>query len=427
MALRILVVGSGGREHALCWRIRRDRPEAELFCAPGNAGIAELATVVPIAADDIDGLLRWSIESRPSLVVIGPEDPLARGLVDALRRESIPAFGPTAAAARIESSKAWTAWLLSKHGVPAPESVTFDDAGLALDSVRDRPGPAVVKADGLAMGKGVTVCQSVAQAEDAIRACMVDREFGEAGARVVIQERLTGQELSVFAISDGVRHEIVGAARDYKRARDGDRGPNTGGMGSYTPVPDAPPELIDRISREIVGPTLQALRSEGVPYTGALYAGLMLTADGPKVFEFNCRFGDPEAQALLPTAKGDLVEAMSAAAAGELRPGSLAPGDRAAVAVVVASGGYPGGYETGFPIHGLDAVPDDVLVFHAGTERRGDECVTSGGRVLAVVGQGEAIEDARTAAYQAAGGIGFEHAFFRTDIAAAGLPVGAAA
>ncbi len=424
--MKILVVGSGGREHALCWRIRRDRPEAELFCAPGNAGIVGLATPVPIAAGDIDGLLRWSIESRPNLVVIGPEDPLVHGLVDALRRESIPAFGPTAKAARIEASKAWTASLLSKYSVPAANSMSFDDPDLAREYIRGRPGPAVVKADGLAMGKGVAVCESVGEAEDAIRACMVDRVFGEAGARVVIQERLTGQELSVFAISDGVTHEIVGAARDYKRAQDGDRGSNTGGMGSFTPVPDAPPELVDRISREIVGPTLRALRSEGVPYTGVLYAGLMLTADGPKVFEFNCRFGDPEAQVVLPTIKGDLVSAVSSAAAGELRPGSLEPGDRAAVAVVVASGGYPGAYETGFPIRGLDGVPDDALVFHAGTERRGHTFVTSGGRVLTVVGRGEAIEDARTAAYEAAGDISFEHSFFRSDIAAAGVPAVAA-
>ena len=347
MGMKILVVGSGGREHALCWRVRADRPDAGLYCAPGNSAIAGIATTVPLAADDIPGLLDWSVANRPDLVIVGPEDPCALGLVDRLAEAGIRAFGPSAAATRLESSKAWTTELLDRAGVPIPDSAIFDTPADAHDFVDDAVDPLVVKADGLALGKGVLVCDTPDEAHAAIDAIMVQRQFGDAGASVVIQERCYGPELSVFAICAGTSFRIIGSARDYKRAYDDDRGLNTGGVGAYSPVADADEALLQDVADRIIGPTLQAAADAGCPFTGVLYAGLMLTADGPVVIEFNIRFGDPEAQVILPTMRGDLVAAMLAAIDGDVTSVDLAPDGTAAVCVVLASGGYPGSYETG--------------------------------------------------------------------------------
>ncbi len=415
--MKILVVGGGGREHAICWRVRADRPDADLWCAPGNTGIASIAAAVPLAADDVRGLTAWAADNRPDLVIVGPEDPSAQGLVDRLAELGVRAFGPSAAAARLEASKAWATELLDRAGVPIPDSAVFEAARDAHAYVDDCGGPLVVKADGLALGKGVLVCSTPAEAHAAVDAVMVERRFGGAGASAVIQERCYGPELSVFALCAGASFKIIGAARDYKRAHDGDRGPNTGGVGAYTPVADAGGGLLREAASRIIGPTLAAAADAGAPFTGVLYAGLMLTADGPVVIEFNVRFGDPEAQVLLPTMRGDLVSALEAALDGNVDTVTLEPDGRAGVCVVLASGGYPGAYTTGRAIQGLDALPPDALAFHAGTERRGQDLVTAGGRVLGIVGRGADVPAARAAAYQAVHAVSFQGAQWRRDIA----------
>ena len=412
--MKILVVGSGGREHALCWRVRADRPDADLYGAPGSSAIADIATTVPLAADDIGGLVDWSVANRPDLVIVGPEDPCALGLVDRLTE-----VGPSAAATRLESSKAWTTELLDRAGVPIPDSAVFDSPGDAHDYVDDAVDPLVVKADGLALGKGVLVCNTPDEAHAAIDIIMVERLFGDAGASVVIQERCYGPELSVFAICAGTSFRIIGSARDYKRAYDDDQGLNTGGVGAYSPVADADADLLRDVADRIIGPTLQAAANADRPFTGVLYAGLMLTADGPVVIEFNIRFGDPEAQAILPTMRGDLVAAMLAAIDGDVSRVDLVPDGSAAVCVVLASGGYPGSYETGQKIEGLDALPPGALAFHAGTETRGDGLYTAGGRVLGIVGTGPDVPAARTNAYAAVDEVTFQECQWRSDIAAA--------
>ena len=425
MGMKILVVGSGGREHALCWHVRADRPGADLYCAPGNSAIAGIATTVPLAADDIPGLLDWSVANRPDLVIVGPEDPCALGLVDRLAEAGIRAFGPSAAATRLESSKAWTTELLNQAGVPIPDSAIFDTPADAHDFVDDAVDPLVVKADGLALGKGVLVCDTPDEAHAAIDAIMVQLQFGDAGASVVIQERCFGPELSVFAICAGTSFRIIGSARDYKRAYDGDEGLNTGGVGAYSPVADADEALLQDVADRIIGPTLQAAADAGCPFTGVLYAGLMLTEDGPVVIEFNIRFGDPEAQVILPTMRGDLVAAMLAAIDGDVTSVDLAPDGTAAVCVVIASGGYPGSYETGQRIRGLHSLPAGALAFHAGTETRDGRLYTAGGRVLGIVGTGPDVPAARANAYAAVDQVTFHDSQWRTDIAATELaPIG---
>lgn len=421
MGMRILVVGSGGREHALCWRVRADRPDADLYCAPGSSAISAIATTVPLAADDIPGLVDWSVANRPDLVIIGPEDPCALGLVDRLIEAGIRAFGPSAAATRLESSKAWTTELLDRAGVPIPDSAIFDTPADAHDYVDDSVDPLVVKADGLALGKGVLVCDTAHEAHAAIDAIMVERQFGDAGSSIVVQERCYGPELSVFAICAGTSFRIIGSARDYKRAYDNDRGLNTGGVGAYSPVADADEALLQDVADRIIGPTLQAVADAGCPFTGVLYAGLMLTADGPVVIEFNIRFGDPEAQVILPTMRGDLVAAMLAAIDGDVTSVDLAPDGTAAVCVVIASGGYPGSYETGQSIEGLDSLPAGALAFHAGTEIRDDGLFTAGGRVLGIVGTGPDVPAARENAYAAVDQVTFQNSQWRTDVAATEL------
>jgi phosphoribosylamine--glycine ligase len=415
---RILVVGGGGREHALCWRIAHDQPDVELHVAPGNGGTATFADPVPIAATDIDALVAWCTDMRPDLVVVGPDDPLAAGLVDALADAGVRAFGPHAGAARIESSKAWAADVCAAAGVPMAESHVFDSADAADAFVRGRGQALVVKADGLALGKGVIVGESVDETLEAIDKLARKRELGAAGERLVLQERLEGLEASVFAISDGSTCRVIGTARDYKRIRDGDGGPNTGGMGAFTPPADLSPELLGQIDARILRPTLAELGRRGSPFVGFLYAGLMLTANGPMVIEFNCRMGDPEAQVILPLLRFDLVAAMEAAIDGRLADLELPATEGAAVCVVLASGGYPGRYVTGLSIDGLDAATPDTLVFHAGTRLEDGRHLTTGGRVLGVTGLGATVPEARARAYARADQISFEGAVRRGDIAA---------
>ena len=416
--MKILVIGSGGREHALCWRVRADRPSADLYCAPGSSAISEIATTVPLAADDVTGLVDWAATNRPDLVIVGPEDPCALGLVDRLSEARIRAFGPSASATHLESSKAWTTELLDRASVPIPDSAIFDSPSDAHGFVDDSVNPLVVKADGLALGKGVLVCDTPDEAHAAIDAIMVERRFGDAGKSIVIQERCYGPELSVFALCAGTGFRIIGSARDYKRAFDSDLGLNTGGVGAYSPVADADEALLKDVADRIIGPTLQAAAGAGRPFTGVLYAGLMLTDDGPVVIEFNIRFGDPEAQVILPTMRGDLVKSMLAAIDGDVTAVDLEPDGTAAVCVVLSSGGYPGSYTTGQKIEGLDALPPGALAFHAGTQSRDDGLYTAGGRVLGVVGTGPDVPAARANAYAAIDKVTFQDSQWRTDIAA---------
>lgn len=417
--MRLLVVGSGGREHALAEKLRRDAPDAELFVAPGNPGTASVGQNVPIALDAPGDLVDFAAREEVDLTVVGPEGPLAAGLVDAFREAGLPAFGPTRSAARIESSKAFAKELMEERGVPTAAHRTFTDPEAARAHVAEQGAPIVVKASGLAGGKGSLVCQTREEAESAVEQLMVEGRFGDAGERVVVEEFMEGRELSVFFLTDGEHAVPLVASRDHKRLEEGDRGPNTGGMGAYAPVGDASEELIEEVRRTIALPVLEGLAERGARYRGLLYAGLMLTRQGPRVVEFNCRFGDPEAQVVLPLTASGLVEPMEAVARG----GSLAGwtpeirGD-AALITVMASQGYPRDYETGFPIEipsGLTG--PDLRVYHAGTRLREDgTLVTDGGRVLGVVGLAPTLEDAATRSREGAGAIRFRGAHWRRDI-----------
>ncbi|MDI3280840.1 MAG: phosphoribosylamine--glycine ligase, partial [Bacillota bacterium] len=351
--MRVLVVGGGGREHALVRSLSASPQVEALYAAPGNAGMAEVATCLPVRADDVEGLAALVERERIDLTVVGPEVPLVAGLADRLRQQGRAVFGPTAAAAAIEGSKALAKEFMSRHHIPTASYRTFQDPAAAREYAERAPLPLVVKADGLAAGKGVTVATTREEARHALRAAMEERIFGEAGARVVIEEFLPGREVSVFAVSDGERYLLLPAARDHKRALDGDQGPNTGGMGAYAPVPDLDAAALERIEREIIAPTLQGLAAEGRPFVGVLYAGLMLTPEGPKVVEFNCRLGDPETQVVLPLLVGDTAELFWRAATGQLAGYQVRWSTGFAVTVVLASGGYPGPYETGLPITGV--------------------------------------------------------------------------
>jgi phosphoribosylamine--glycine ligase len=418
--MRVMVVGSGAREHALLWKLAQSPRVAALLCASGNAGTAELAENLPVRATDVDAVVRVAVEQRADLVVVGPEEPLARGLVDRLQETGIRAFGPTQTAARIESSKSWAKEVMSGAGVPTARSAVARTLEEALAALGDFSLPVVIKADGLAAGKGVVVVDNRDEAFHVLTAFLEDRALGEAAATVVIEEFLTGQEVSLLALTDGAAIVTLAPACDYKRAFDRDRGPNTGGMGAYAPPPAVDAALLATIQTTILEPTVRAMADRGVPMRGVLYAGLMLTDEGPKVLEFNARFGDPETQVVLPLLDADLAELLSAVAGGSLADVPPLPvSDRAAVGVVLASGGYPAPYRTGLPIDGLEAVPDDLLVFHAGTRR--DETgrvVTAGGRVLTVVGTGDDLAAARERAYAGVAAISFEEAHHRRDVAA---------
>ena len=416
--MKVLVVGGGGREHALAWKLLQDDPRLELVAAPGNPGIAALGRCEPVAATDVDALCTLATRERFDLVVVGPEAPLELGLVDRLRALGIPAFGPTAAAAAIETSKRFAKELMLAAGVPTAMARTFTNADAARAEVRRLGAPVVVKASGIAAGKGVVVAMTLGEAEAAVDAMLVDNAFGAAGAEVLVEEFMTGEELSLFALTDGTHVLPMIAAQDHKRIGEGDTGPNTGGMGAYAPVSIAPPSVIDDAVQRVFTPTLRAMREAGAPFTGLLYAGLMLTPHGPKVVEFNCRFGDPETEAILPLLESSLLEPMLAIARGEsiahASPLRWSPG--ATVTTVVAAAGYPGSVRNGDAIT-LPPVPDGVLVFHAGT--RGDAegtLRTAGGRVLAITGRGETIADAQQASAQYAAQVQFDGRQFRRDI-----------
>lgn len=418
--MRVLVLGAGGREHALCEALTRSTSVEHVVCAPGNGGIAALVTVRPVLVTDIPAVRALVADERIDLVVVGPEAPLVAGVADALAGE-VAVFGPTRQAARMESSKAFAKEVMNAAGVPSARFWSGQDPTAARASLEMFTPPYVVKADGLAAGKGVMICDERAEAERAVDACLLDRRFSDAGARIVVEEYLEGPEVSLFALCDG--HAGVGfaTAQDYKRALDGDQGLNTGGMGAYSPVPALGPERTSELVAMTVHPVLSELAARGTPYTGVLYAGLVLTADGPRVLEFNARFGDPETQAMLPRFNGDLGTLLHDAAAGRLAPGAYA-GDwsqRACVTVVLASGGYPGAYEQAVPIQGVEAAESrtDVTVFHAGTARIGAGLVTAGGRVLAVSGLGDDHSTARATAYEAADRISFAGCHRRSDIA----------
>ena len=421
--MRILIVGGGGREHALAWKISRDSCRPELFCAPGNAGTARLAENLMIPASDLDSLVVWAREARPDLTVIGPEAPLCAGLADRLLAAGLRVFGPRRAAARLEGSKAFAKEIMEKAGVPTARAERFTDAGDALSYIRSQPGRAVVKADGLAAGKGVTVCDTRAEAEKAVEDALINRAFGEAGREVLIEERLEGEEVSVLALTDGRHTEMLASAQDHKRVGDDDTGPNTGGMGAYSPAPVLTPAQWQAVRSDVFERTLTELSRRGIIYRGVLYAGLMLTVDGPKVLEFNCRFGDPETQAILPRWQGDILPALMACADGTLDRIKLEWTPDACVCVVMAAGGYPGPYDTDVPIAGLEeaSARDGVVVFHAGTRLSGGQTVTAGGRVLGVTAWGADLRAARARAYGAAELIRFDRAHYRRDIGARGL------
>lgn len=426
--MRVLVVGSGGREHALVDKLRRDEPRAELLAAPGNPGIARLATCLPVAADDVEGLAGLAEDRGVDLVVVGPEVPLAAGLADALATRRIPVFGPSRQAARIEASKAFAKELMREAGVPTASFEVFRDAVAARRHVREVGAPVVVKASGLAAGKGALVCGTEEEALAAVEEIMVERRFGGAGDRVVVEAFLEGVELSVFFLADGARAVPLVTSRDYKRVGEGDRGPNTGGMGAYAPAgdprrpdggsPEARAEIVAEVERLIARPVLEALAERGTPYRGFLYAGLMLTDDGPQVVEFNCRLGDPEAQVVLPLTRASVLEPMAAVARGE-GLGDWSPGepDGAALITILTSEGYPGSYEKGHPIHIPDHLEDeDVRVYQAGTALRDGELVTAGGRVLGVVGLGPDLETAAERSRAAVARIEFRGVQWRRDI-----------
>jgi phosphoribosylamine--glycine ligase len=415
--MRILIVGNGGREHALLWKLRRDAPGAEFFATMPNGGMAPDCEAVPLAPGDVEALAGWAEGHSIDLTVVGPEAPLAAGIVDRFESKGLPIFGPSAAAARIEASKAYAKELLRNANVPTAEHRTFSSREGAREWVREHGAPIVVKASGLAAGKGAVVCMTVEDALEAVDAMLGDHAFGEAGAEIVIEEYMEGEELSVFAISDGHHFVILPASQDHKRVGEGDSGPNTGGMGAYAPVSIATTELLEEARSEVIAPTLAALAADDAPFRGLLYAGLMNTTDGLKVVEFNCRFGDPETQAVLPLLSTSLLDLMMTVAEGDSLAGrsvDTAPG--AAVTTVVASGGYPGAYEKGNVITVPDDLGDDVIVFHAGTQLRNGELVTSGGRVLAVTGLGATFTAAAEASRSAASRISFDGAFYRRDI-----------
>jgi len=417
--MRILIVGNGGREHALLWKLKQDDPGGEFFATQPNGGMAELSEGVEIAPGDIEALSGWAASRAIDLTVVGPEAPLAGGIVDRFRAKGLPVFGPTAAAARLESSKSFAKELMRTAGVPTAGFRVFRDLAGAEAHIREEGAPIVVKASGLAAGKGAIVCPTETEALEAVREMLQDLRFGEAGREVVIEECMTGEELSVFALTDGKHVLTMVPSQDHKRVGEGDTGPNTGGMGAYAPVALATPGLLERVEEEILLPTLRAMDSEGAPFQGLLYAGIMLTQEGPKVVEFNCRFGDPETQVVLPLLDGSLLEPLATIAEGGSVAGmKLGQRQGGAVTTVLASGGYPGSYAKGKALTIPRSLRDDpdVVVFHAGTRRAGEGLVTSGGRVVAVTGLGDTLGDASRKSLLGADAVEFDGKYFRTDI-----------
>jgi len=421
--MKVLVIGSGGREHALVWQLSQSPSVDEIVCAPGNAGIGKVARRVDLNAEDVGALADFAEAEGVGLTVVGPERPLIAGIVDEFRARGLPVFGPSKAAARLEGSKAFTDELLRRHGISRKRFQVFDDPGAAAAYARSQPLPIVVKADGDAFGKGVVVARELGEALQAIEDCMVRKVHGKAGERVVVEEWLVGQECSIKVITDGHTLLPLPPAQDHKRIGEGDTGPNTGGMGCYSPVPAVSRELFDDIVARFLEPTVRAMAAEGTPYTGCLYAGVILTEDGPELLEYNCRFGDPETQVVLPLLDGDLAPVLLAASEGRLDEVTLPWRDEACVCVVIASGGYPDKYEKGKPISGLEAAEgiEGVTVFHAGTALNDGAVCTNGGRVLGVTGRGGDLRATIARTYEAVERIHFEGAYYRRDIASRAL------
>ena len=426
--MKILVVGSGGREHAITWRLAQDVEKHELWCAPGNAGMAEIATCVSVKATDVAAIVSWCEANGPDLVVVGPEAPLCAGLVDALGKVGVKAFGPVAAGARMEGSKRFAKEVMQAAGVPTGKAEVFTDAGAAKAALPSYGLPVVVKADGLAAGKGVIVAETVEQAEAAIDDMLVGNKFGAAGAEVLIEEFLNGEECSILALVDGERTVLLPSSQDHKRIFDGDKGPNTGGMGAYSPAPVVTDAMLPEIKDRIILPVVRELKKRGITYRGVLYAGLMVTPEGGKmaasgsrvnVVEFNARFGDPETEAVLPRLGGDFATMLLHVATGCLKDEDVVVKPEAAATVIMASGGYPGSYEKGRPITGLDAAAQvpGATVFHCGTKSADGAVLTDGGRVLSVTGRGATLREAVDTAYRAVGKIAFDKSFYRKDIA----------
>ena len=417
--MKILLIGSGGREHALAWRLCQDDPALQLFTAPGNAGTAQLGTNLPLGATDLEGLVKWALQEKPDLTIVGPEAPLCAGIVDRFEAVALPIFGPNQAAARLEGSKVFTKELLLKHGLPTAAGACFTDLASAhAYCKRQKSYPQVLKADGLAAGKGVIIAQTPAEAAQTIDQIMDQRVFGDAGSQMVIEEFLPGREMSIHVLTDGVSHVILPISQDHKKLGEGDSGPNTGGMGAYAPAPFATPELTAQISTQIVEPVLAAFRKEGIDFRGILYIGIIWTREGPSILEFNVRGGDPETQVLLPLIDTALVEIFQAVREQRLGKVDIHLNARHAVTIVMAAAGYPGTPESGVEIDGLDSELPDTAVFHAGTRQAGEKVVTNGGRVLSITGWGADLATARDLAYRRAAKIHFAGSQVRRDIAA---------
>ena len=416
--MKVLIVGSGGREHAIAYSVAKSKKADKIYCAPGNAGIGLLAECVPIGAMEFDKLVAFAKEKEIDLTIVGMDDPLVGGLVDELEAAGLRAFGPRKNAAILEGSKAFSKDLMKKYHIPTAAYETFDSARDALNYLEGASFPIVLKADGLALGKGVLICQDLSQAREGVRAIMEDKQFGSAGNRLVVEEFLTGREVSVLSYVDGKTIKTMTSAQDHKRAGDGDTGLNTGGMGTFSPSPFYTPEVDEFCQKHIYQATLDAMAAEGRPYKGVIFFGLMLTQDGPKVLEYNARFGDPEAQVVLPRMKNDIIEVMEACVDGRLDEIELAFEDNAAVCVMLASGGYPLSYEKGFPIEGLEAFEgkEDYYCFHSGTAFRDGKIVTNGGRVLGITAKGDDLKKARSKAYEAVQWVSFEKQYMRHDI-----------
>ena len=418
--MKVLVVGSGGREHVLVWKIKQNPRVKEIFCAPGNGGISELATCVPIDFDDVPALRDFALKNKIDLTIVGPEAPLVKGIVDAFHAQGLTIFGPTQKAAQLEGSKVFAKEFMKRHHIPTADFQSFHSIDQAKACLKDKKFPLVIKADGLAAGKGVVICHNLEEADQALTQMMVEKIFKKAGEKVIIEDCLKGEEASILAISDGQKYVVLDSSQDHKRIFDDDQGPNTGGMGAYSPAPVVTKDLMTNIVLNIIAPTIQGMREDGMPFQGVLYAGVMVTKEGPKVLEYNVRLGDPETQAVLPRLKTDLVDLCLASCEGRLDKFSLEWDSRVCTCVVMSARGYPGVYEKGKVISGLKeaAQEKDTFVFHAGTKKQGADILTSGGRVLGITSLGYGIEKAIQKAYHAVEKISFDGCFFRRDIGA---------
>jgi phosphoribosylamine--glycine ligase len=417
--MKVFVIGGGGREHALVWKVSQSRTVKKIYCAPGNGGIEKQAECVALKADDIEELKSFALKEKIDLTVVGPEAPLVQGIVDEFEKANLKIFGPSKKASQLEGSKVFAKNLMKKYGIPTAEFEIFEDSNEAISYIKSKEMPIVVKADGLAAGKGVIVCKTEDEASNAIKKIMEDRAFGDAGRRVVIEECLEGEEASILAFTDGENIKLLPSSQDHKRIYDDDKGPNTGGMGAYSPAPVVKDDILPIIEKDIIKRTIDGLRKEGIIYKGILYAGLMIEDDKPRVLEFNVRFGDPETQAILPRVEMDIIQPIIAAIDGNLNNVDCKLKNESCVCVVLASGGYPGGYEKGKVINGLNhfSCSKDLVVFHAGTKKLDSgEIVTNGGRVLGVSALGKDIKAAIDNAYNAVSDISFENMYYRKDI-----------